>query len=213
MSVALSTAVLEVRGLRASRGDREVLRGVGLAVARGERLVILGANGSGKTTLLRAIAGLERTDAGTIQCARSGLVLQQGALFPHLSVQRNVELALRMVRRLDHAESARRARSALSRVSIDRLDAMPHELSGGQQQRVAIARALALEPEVLLLDEPTSALDPDATREVERTLVELSASGMAIVIVTHDIPFAESVATRTVHLVDGLVQAPPVTRA
>ena len=210
---AATRLALEVRGLRVSRGGREVLRGVDLAVRAGERLVLLGANGSGKTTLLRVIAGLDRADAGTVDCARAGLVLQQGGLFPHLSVLRNVEPALRTVRRLDHAESARRARSALARVSIDRLDAMPHELSGGQQQRVAIARALALEPEVLLLDEPTSALDPGATREVERTLVELASAGMAIVIVSHDLPFAGRVATRTVQLADGRVEPPPVTRA
>ena len=98
---------------------------------------------------------------------------------------------------------ARRAMAALARVNVDRPDAMPHELSGGLQQRVAIARALALEPRVLLLDEPTSALDPAATADIARTLVELSDAGMAIVFVTHDIAFAERVATRTMRLVDG----------
>ena len=196
----------EARGLFVTRGGRTVLRGVDCGVCAGERLAVLGDNGSGKSTLLRVIAGLDTPDRGEIRCARAGLVLQQGGLFPHLSVLRNVELALRVVRGLIAEESARRARAALERVSIDRHDAMPHELSGGQQQRVAIARALALEPEVLLLDEPTSALDATATAEVERTLRELSAAGMAIVVVTHDLGFAERVATRCLRLADGLLR-------
>jgi ABC-type polar amino acid transport system ATPase subunit len=198
-------ALLQVTGLRASRGGREVLRGVDLAVHAGERVVVLGANGSGKSTLLRAIAGLDTVESGEVRSARAGLVLQQGALFPHLTVAANVELALRVVARLPHDECARRAGAALARVAIDRPHAMPHELSGGQQQRVAIARALALEPRVLLLDEPTSALDPEATKDVERTLVELSAAGIAIVIVSHDLPFASSVATRTLRLESGVL--------
>ena len=205
MSGTSTRPMLEVRGLVVTRGGRAVLRGVDCSVCAGERLVILGDNGSGKSTLLRVIAGLDAPDRGEIRCARAGLVLQQGGLFPHLSVVRNVELALRVVRGLAAEESARRARAALERVSIDRHDAMPHELSGGQQQRVAIARALALEPEVLLLDEPTSALDATATAEVERTLRELSAAGMAIVVVTHDLGFAERVATRRARLVDGVL--------
>jgi polar amino acid transport system ATP-binding protein len=200
-------ALLEARGLRLSHGRREVLCGVDLTIAAGERVAVLGANGSGKTTLLRVLAGLDRADAGVVtgdvDGARVGLVLQQGALFPHLSVLRNVELALRVVERLPREACARRAMAALARVNVDRPDAMPHELSGGLQQRVAIARALALEPRVLLLDEPTSALDPTATADIARTLVELSDAGMAIVFVTHDIAFAERVATRTMRLVDG----------
>ena len=169
-------------------------------------MVVLGANGSGKSTLLRAIARLDPVDAGEVRCDGVGLVLQQGALFPHLSVERNVELALRVVQGLSRDDATRRAHAALARVSIDRAAAMPHELSGGQQQRVAIARALALEPRVLLLDEPTSALDPDATREVEQTLRALSASGIAVVIVSHDLPFAASVATRTLRLQNGRLE-------
>ena len=200
------SVLLEVKGLHASRGGRAVLRGVDLAVAAGERVVVLGANGSGKSTLLRAIARLDPVDAGEVRCDGVGLVLQQGALFPHLSVERNVELALRVVQGLSRDDATRRAHAALARVSIDRAAAMPHELSGGQQQRVAIARALALEPRVLLLDEPTSALDPDATREVEQTLRALSASGIAVVIVSHDLPFAASVATRTLRLQNGRLE-------
>jgi polar amino acid transport system ATP-binding protein len=216
----MTAPLLEVRGLRATRGGREVLRGVDLSVDAGERVAILGANGSGKTTLLRAVAGLDPFEAGEIRCAgsdadgdtrpdarpdaRPGLVLQQGALFPHLSVLQNASLALRVAKRLPRHEADARALAALARVSIARPDAMPHELSGGQQ-RVAIARALALEPRVLLLDEPTSALDAAATAEVERTLVELSQTGIAIVIVTHDLGFASRVATRTVTIDAGLL--------
>jgi ABC-type polar amino acid transport system ATPase subunit len=217
----MTAPLLEVRGLRATRGGREVLRGVDLSVDAGERVAILGANGSGKTTLLRAVAGLDPFEAGEIRCAgsdaggdtrpdarpdaRPGLVLQQGALFPHLSVLQNASLALRVAKRLPRHEADARAHAALARVSIARPDAMPHELSGGQQQRVAIARALALEPRVLLLDEPTSALDAAATAEVERTLVELSQAGIAIVIVTHDLGFASRVATRIVTIDAGLL--------
>ena len=227
--------VLAVRGVVATRGGREVLRGLDLSVAAGERVVILGANGAGKSTLLRAIAGLDAVQSGEIEVlggvsgrvsgkvsgevagnpsadARAaaigvgiGLVLQQGALFPHLSVLENVALAPRL--RHGRAAADRAAREALREVAIDRLDAMPHELSGGGQQRVAIARALALAPRVLLLDEPTSALDPDATREVERTLEALSSRGIASLIVTHDLPFAARVATRTLELIDGTVRA------
>ncbi len=198
-------ALLEVRGLRAARGGREVLRGVSFNVAAGERVVVLGANGSGKTTLLRAIAGLDAVDGGEVRAEGVGFVLQQGALFPHLSVLQNTLLALRVVKGMASDDALRAANAALARVAIERFDAMPHELSGGQQQRVAIARALALEPRVLLLDEPTSALDPAATKDIEETLRALSATGIAILIVTHDMPFAESVATRTVTLRDGVV--------
>ncbi len=198
-------ALLEVRGLRAARGGREVLRGVSFDVAAGERVVVLGANGSGKTTLLRAIAGLDAVDGGEVRAEGVGFVLQQGALFPHLSVLQNTLLALRVVKGMASDDAWRAAKAALARVAIERFDAMPHELSGGQQQRVAIARALALEPRVLLLDEPTSALDPAATKDIEETLRALSATGIAILIVTHDMPFAESVATRTVTLRDGVV--------
>ncbi len=199
-------ALLEVRGLRAARGGREVLRGVSFDVAAGERVVVLGANGSGKTTLLRAIAGLDAVDGGEVRAEGVGFVLQQGALFPHLSVLQNTLLALRVVKGMANDDALRAAKAALARVAIERFDAMPHELSGGQQQRVAIARALALEPRVLLLDEPTSALDPAATKDIEETLRALSATGIAILIVTHDMPFAESVATRTVTLRDGVVE-------
>ena len=195
-----ATPLLEARGVSLARGTRAVLRDVDLEVAPGERVAILGANGSGKSTLLRVLAGLDRADEGAIHGESLGLVLQQGALFPHLSAIENVALALRVRRRADARALAARA---LAEVGVDRADAMPHELSGGQQQRVAIARALALRPRVLLLDEPTSALDPDATREVERTLRELSATGIAVVVVTHDLGFAERVATRTLVLADG----------
>jgi polar amino acid transport system ATP-binding protein len=195
-----ASAPLVVDGLRVSRGGREVLRGLSLTVGAGERVAVLGANGTGKSTLLRAIAGLDPVDGGAIRADKVGLVLQQGALFPHLSVLANVMLALRVVERMTPDAALRAARAALARVSIDRFDAMPHELSGGQQQRVAIARALALAPRVLLLDEPTAALDPEATREVGRALVGLSATGIATVFVTHDLGFADGFATRTITL-------------
>jgi ABC-type polar amino acid transport system ATPase subunit len=197
---ARTKPLLEASGVTATRGGRAVLCGVELSVDAGERVVILGANGSGKSTLLRILAGLDGFDAGTVRGDGIGLVLQQGALFPHLSVLDNVSLAPRLQ---GLSEPVARARRALAAVDIDRAGAMPQELSGGQQQRVAIARALALEPRILLLDEPTSALDPDATRDTVRTLTELSAAGIASVVVTHDLPFAERLATRTLVLEKG----------
>jgi ABC-type polar amino acid transport system ATPase subunit len=180
------TALLTVRGLRAARGGREILRGVDLSIGAGERVVVLGANGSGKSTLLRAIAGLDPVEGGEVAGAgrSAGLVLQQGALFPHLSALDNVALAPRLVGRLARDESERRAREILARVGIPRVDAMPHELSGGQQQRV----------------------DAAGTEEVERVLRELSSSGIASVTVTHDLAFAARVATRTLRLEGGVLR-------
>jgi ABC-type polar amino acid transport system ATPase subunit len=196
--------------------ETEVLRGISLSVSRGEVCVLLGPSGGGKSTLLRTINGLETFDQGEIRVddvtlgpqggpqreaalaqirRRVGMVFQQFNLFPHRSVLENVTEAPRHVLRLPAAEAVSRARALLERVGLaDKCDAMPGSLSGGQQQRVAIARALAMQPDVILFDEPTSALDPRMTAEVISVMSNLAASGQTMIVVTHAMGFARTVA-------------------
>jgi polar amino acid transport system ATP-binding protein len=220
--------VVTVRGLWTRLGEREVLRGIDLAVSRGEVVAVVGPSGSGKTTLLRALNYLtpftageveiaghglrpgmsERGDAAALRAVRTrvGMVFQTFHLFPHLTALGNVMEAPRQVLRLDAAAAEARARALLDRVGLgDRADALPMTLSGGQQQRVAIARALAMEPVVLLLDEPTSALDPRLVGEVLAVIGDLAAAGQTMVIVTHEIAFARRVAHRVIVLVEGRI--------
>jgi polar amino acid transport system ATP-binding protein len=188
-------ALLEVRGLRAARGGREVLRGVSFDVAAGERVVVLGANGSGKTTLLRAIGGLDAVDGGEVRAEGVGFVLQQGALFPHLSVLENIMLSPVRVNAVKRGDASQTAMRLLDRVGLaHKAKAYPAQLSGGQQQRVAIARALAMEPPVMLFDEPTSSLDPEMVGEVLAVIRSLAADGMTMMCVTHEMNFARDVA-------------------
>jgi len=221
------STVVAVRGLRARRGEADVLHGVDLEVRRGGVVAILGPSGSGKTTLLRAlnyltpfshgeveIAGhplrpgmCERADAAALRAVRMrvGMVFQSFHLFPHLSVLGNVVEAPRRVLGLAPPAAESRARALLERVGLaGYADAFPSTLSGGQQQRVAIARALAMEPVVLLLDEPTSALDPRLIGEVLAVIADLAA-GQTMVIVTHELSFARRVAHRLAVLVGGLI--------
>jgi ABC-type polar amino acid transport system ATPase subunit len=175
----------------------------------------VGPSGGGKSTLLRCLNYLEPFDAGTVSIAgfdlrpgmgardrellralrtKVGMVFQQFNLFPHLTALENVTLAPRVVRR---ADATRSAKDLLARVGLaDRGGSYPHELSGGQQQRVAIARALAQEPEVMLFDEPTSALDPEMRDDVMEVMQSLAASGMTMLVVTHEMHFAHDVASR-----------------
>ena len=222
------SAVVAVRGLRARRGETDVLHGVDLEVRRGEVVAILGPSGSGKTTLLRALnyltpfshgeveiaghplrAGMcERADAAALRAVRTrvGMVFQNFHLFPHLSVLGNVMEAPRRVLGLTSPAAESRARALLERVGLaGYADAFPSTLSGGQQQRVAIARALAMEPVVLLLDEPTSALDPRLVGEVLAVIADLAAAGQTMVIVTHELSFARRVAHRLAVLVGGQI--------
>ena len=221
-------SVLSVRGLRARRGDRDVLRGVDLSVVRGEVVALIGPSGGGKTTLLRALNYLtpfadgevdiaghrlrpamsERKDAAALRAVRTrvGMVFQSFNLFPHLNVVDNVMEAPRRVLGLDVVAARARAEGLLHRVGLDdRVDAYPSTLSGGQQQRVAIARALAMEPDVLLLDEPTSALDPRLAGEVLTVIADLAAGGQTMVLVTHQIAFVRRIAHRVVVLADGTI--------
>jgi polar amino acid transport system ATP-binding protein len=217
--------------VRAGYGDREVLRGIDLEVATGELLVILGPSGSGKSTFLRCVALLEEMDGGEVhldgtrigapeggrlggrrerRLAREreniGMVFQRFNLFPHLNARDNVSLALQTVRKLRRRDAHERAEAMLERVGLaKRSHAFPSELSGGQQQRVAIARALVMEPKVMLFDEPTSALDAELVREVLEVMEALAASGMTMVVVTHELAFARRVANRVAMMDDGVL--------
>ena len=222
--------LVEMKGVQKWFGPLHVLRDIELHVERGEVLVVLGPSGSGKSTLCRAINGLERIDAGTVIIdgsplpaegrdlarlrAQVGMVFQSFNLFPHLDVLANVTLGPVRVRREPKAKARERGMALLERVGIgDKAGAYPAELSGGQQQRAAIARALAMEPKLLLFDEPTSALDPEMISEVLDVMRELALEGITMVVVTHEMGFARSVARRVAFMDEGrLVEiAPPDT--
>jgi len=221
-------AVVELRGIRKSFGENEVLKGVDLTVHRGEHVVIFGPSGSGKSTLLRTINLLEVPTAGSVQIGgveygptpaagvprgkpvelrrKVGMVFQQFNLFPHLTALENIVLPLRRVLKADRREAEERAAGALQRVGLLRWAAhFPRELSGGQQQRVAIARALALDPEVMLFDEPTSALDPELVGEVLGVMRKVAESGMTMVVVTHELGFGREVGDFNVFMEDGCI--------
>ena len=194
-------------------GEFHVLRGISMEVARGEVIVICGPSGSGKSTFIRTINRLEEHQQGdiivdgielshdvrNIEAIRreTGMVFQQFNLFPHLTVLQNVSLAPIQVRKQKKKEAQDHAMSLLERVGIPEQAAKyPGQLSGGQQQRVAIARALAMRPKIMLFDEPTSALDPEMIKEVLDVMEELAATGMTMLVVTHEMGFARAVADR-----------------
>jgi polar amino acid transport system ATP-binding protein len=214
--------VVQVEGVHKRFGEVEVLKGIDLSVESGEVVAIIGRSGSGKSTLLRCINGLEQIQSGRIQVAGHGLdasahglrdlrkdvgiVFQSYNLFPHLRVGENIMLAPRVVLGVSKAEARSRAEETLAEVGLaERFDAWPDNLSGGQQQRVAIARSLAMRPKVMLFDEVTSALDPELTGEVLATMERLAAHGMTMLLVTHEMAFAERVATTTVFMHQGKV--------
>lgn len=211
-------------------GHLEVLKGVNLSVDRGEVTCLLGPSGSGKSTLLRCINHLERIDSGRLfvdgdlvgyrqeghvlheldaksvarQRAKIGMVFQRFNLFPHMTALENVMEAPRRVLKEAAAEARQRAGDLLAQVGLaGREDYYPSQLSGGQQQRVAIARALAMKPQLMLFDEPTSALDPELVGEVLKVMRDLAASGMTMVVVTHEMGFAREAADQVVFLDGG----------
>jgi polar amino acid transport system ATP-binding protein len=219
---------LQVEGLRKSFGRLEVLRGIDLAVAEHEVVCLIGASGSGKSTLLRCVNLIEPIDAGRIVVAgeeitargvdvdrirRSiGIVYQAFNLFPHMSVLANVTLAPRKVLGLSRAEAEARGRELLVRFGLaDKIAEYPDRLSGGQQQRAAIVRALAMQPRLMLFDEVTSALDPELVGEVLNVIRELAASGMTMLIATHEMGFAREIANRVYFLDAGVIleEGPP----
>jgi len=215
-------AAIEVRALHKSFGDLEVLKGIDFHVDRGEVVCVIGPSGSGKSTLLRCVNRLEEPTAGRIYIegeditdidadvdqlrSRIGMVFQSFNLFPHLSVLRNLTIAQRRVRGRSKNEARRIARDNLERVGLsDKVDAYPSHLSGGQQQRVAIARALSMEPDMMLFDEPTSALDPELVGEVLSVMRDLAEEGMTMMVVTHEMGFAQEVGDRVVFMDAGVV--------
>jgi polar amino acid transport system ATP-binding protein len=224
----VSTPVLEVRNLVKSYGQAPVLRGVDLTVGEHRVVTLIGSSGSGKSTLLRCVDLLEEIDDGEVLLdgvdvadpradaaaaqRRMGIVFQAFNLFPHMTALENVTLAPRVVHRVPAAEAAARGRELLERVGLAGFaDAHPDRLSGGQQQRVAIARALAVQPRLLLLDEITSALDPELVGEVLAIVRDLAATGVTILMATHEMGFARQVAD-TVCFLDGgrvLESGPP----
>ena len=216
-------AVIRVQDVVKEFGPLRVLDGVGFDVTRGQTVAIVGRSGSGKSTLLRCIAGLESIQGGTIEVcghpvgrpgseARAqlrrdvGMVFQSYNLFPHLTVERNITLALTLVKKQAKEEAKRIAAEVLALVGLtDKLLAYPEQLSGGQQQRVAIARSLALKPQVMLFDEVTSALDPELTAEVLAVMEDLARRGMTMITVTHEMGFARRVADLVVFMHRGKV--------
>jgi general L-amino acid transport system ATP-binding protein len=209
-------------------GRFHALRDVDLTVGRGERIVVCGPSGLGKSTLIRCVNGLEAHQEGRVVVdgveltdalqaidhvrREVGMVFQQFNLFPHLTVLENVSLAPAWVLKLPRAEAEARAGEQLARVRIaDQAAKYPGQLSGGQQQRVAIARALCMQPRIMLFDEPTSALDPEMVKEVLDVMLELAGQGMTMVVVSHEMGFARSVADRVVFMDEGRIveEAPP----
>ena len=214
--------LVEITDIHKSFGKVEVLKGISLNVEKGEIVAVIGRSGSGKSTMLRCINGLERVQSGRIVVdgvevtapdtnlnnlrERVGMVFQSYNLFPHLTVERNVTLALKKVRRMTEDAARGIARAMVTKVGLaDKLGAYPDELSGGQQQRVAIARSLAMQPTMMLFDEITSALDPELVGEVLKVLEELAREGMTMMLVTHEMNFAKNVADRVVFMHQGAV--------
>ncbi|MCP4965778.1 MAG: amino acid ABC transporter ATP-binding protein [bacterium] len=213
---------IQLLDLHKSFGELEVLRGIDFKVEVGEVVCLIGPSGSGKSTLLRCVNKLEEPTAGRILIegiditdpetdvdavrTRIGMVFQQFNLFPHLSVLRNLRIAQRKVLGRDTEEATRIASEMLTRVGlIDKMDEHPARLSGGQQQRVAIARALCMNPDMMLFDEPTSALDPELIGEVLDVMRELADDGMTMVVVTHEMAFAQQVADRVIFMDGGVI--------
>ena len=214
--------VIELEGVNKWFGDFHVLKDVDLRVREGERVVVCGPSGSGKSTVIRCINRLEEhqegrivvngqeLDGGTRNVAavrrEIGMVFQQFNLFPHLTVLENCTLGPVRARGMAKAEARERAMEYLARVRIpEQAQKYPSQLSGGQQQRVAIARSLCMEPKVMLFDEPTSALDPEMIKEVLDAMIDLARSGMTMIVVTHEMGFARTVADEMVFMDEGRI--------
>ena len=224
--------LLEMKNVKKSFGDLQVLKDISLTVADGEIVSIIGPSGSGKSTLLRCATLLETMDAGTLKYEDTvvadnasddraayadketlrkikqvyGLVFQQFNLFPHWNVLQNVTDAVIHVQKKSRAEAEKIGRELLEKMGLaDKEKYYPYQLSGGQQQRVAIARALALNPKVLFFDEPTSALDPELTGEVLKVIKSLKDLHIAMVIVTHEMAFARDISDKVIFMADGVI--------
>ena len=219
-------AILEVKNIKKGFGSTDVLKGVSFSLEKGQVLAIIGSSGSGKTTLLRCLNFLETPDEGEIlvdgkllnggsltdeQIRQNrlhfGLVFQNFNLFPQYTVLENITLAPKLLKQAEPAAIREKALKLLDQVGLlQKQDSYPYQLSGGQQQRVAIARALALSPQVLCFDEPTSALDPELTGEVLRVIRGLKDKDNTMIVVTHEMDFARSVADVVIYMADGVIE-------
>ncbi|ORI21653.1 amino acid ABC transporter ATP-binding protein [Rhodococcus sp. 1168] len=220
------TDLLDVKALKKSFGEIDVLCDVSFSVPAGSVTVIIGSSGSGKTTVLRSLNALDPADSGSIRIgdvsvdfattvsaaelrllrAQSGMVFQSHNLFPHKTVLQNIIEGPVIVQKRPKDEAIADALTLLEQVGLEtKADQYPFQLSGGQQQRVGIARALALRPKLMLFDEPTSALDPELVGEVLAVIKNLAAQGWTMVIVTHEIRFAQQVADQVLFIEDGIV--------
>lgn len=219
--------MLEVKGLKKSFDNNEILKGVDLKLKKGDVLAVLGPSGSGKTTMLRCLNCLERADAGELSFLgnthdmpsmkakeiaeyrrHTAFVFQSFNLFLNKTAIQNVTEGLVVARRMPKAEARERAEKALLEVGLEgKFDSRPNELSGGQQQRVAIARAIAADPDVIFFDEPTSALDPELIGGVLDVIRGLADEGRTMIVVTHEMSFARNVASRVMFMDGGLVLA------
>jgi len=227
----LGEVIVQARGIEKYFGDLHVLRGVDLDIHRREAVMIIGRSGSGKTTLLRCLNFLEEPTAGSVEIdglrveaaplkersrahmeqvrqirLRAGMLFQEFALFPHMTVLDNCVEAPTRVRGMSRDEAVVLAERYLDKVGLaEKRDEYPARLSGGQKQRVAIARALCMEPKVLLFDEPTSALDPELIGEVLKVMEELAHEGVTMIVVTHEMHFAHEAADRVIFMEDGQI--------
>jgi len=214
--------IIEIKNLHKTYGDKTVIDGINLDILEGEVVVLLGPSGCGKSTLLRTINGLESIQNGkilldgvnihkkktdwTVIRQKIGMVFQNYELFPHLNVIDNILLGPTKIQNRKKDEVILQAEELLQKVGLaDRKYAYPRELSGGQKQRIAIVRALCMNPEIMLFDEVTASLDPEMVREVLDVILSLAKSGMTMLIVTHEMGFAKSVADRIVFLENGKI--------
>ncbi|MDW5299249.1 MAG: amino acid ABC transporter ATP-binding protein [Sedimentibacter sp.] len=212
--------MIEIKNIRKSFGNNEVLKNVSTKINKGDKVVIIGPSGSGKSTLLRCMNLLETPNSGSIifegqdltdkKCdinkirQKMGMVFQHFNLFPHLTVMENITLAPIKLNLQTKEEAEDNAIILLERIGLaDKKDEYPSKLSGGQKQRIAIVRSLAMKPDIMLFDEPTSALDPEMIGEVLRLMKDLALEGMTMVVVTHEMGFAKSVANRVLFMDNG----------
>ncbi len=219
-SAVSNEVIIEMETVNKWYGDFHVLKDINLVVHEGERIVICGPSGSGKSTLIRCLNHLEEHQEGNIIVdgitldknlknidhirTEVGMVFQNFNLFPHLSILDNLTLGPILTRKMPRLEAEAEAMKYLERVKIpEQADKFPGQLSGGQQQRVAIARSLCMNPKIMLFDEPTSALDPEMIKEVLDVMIELADTGMTMIVVTHEMAFAETVADRVIFMDKG----------
>lgn len=218
----MSETILEIKDLKKSFGDNPILQGLSLQIKKGEVVVILGPSGCGKSTLLRCLNGLETIQGGDILLdgqsiignqknfhlvrQKIGMVFQSYELFPHLDVLQNLILCPIKAQGRDKKEVTEEALQLLERVGLlDKKDSFARQLSGGQKQRVAIVRALLMQPEIILFDEVTASLDPEMVREVLELINDLAQEGRTMILVTHEMQFAQAIADRIIFLDQGKI--------